>query len=120
MIRIAGVLTLLIVLYATLFITNPKAMQSSNLIDVGNRQGFYGVITLGVAVLIITGAIDLSIGSVVGLSAVVFGHLMSKGVHPFLAVAVVLAGGTLIGLFHGLLVTRLKLQAFLVTLCGLF
>jgi len=73
-----------------------------------------------VAVLIITGAIDLSIGSVVGLCVVTFGLLMLKGVNPVLAAGIVLAGGMLIGLFHGLLVTRLKLQSFLVTLCGLF
>lgn len=122
MARIAGVLSLLVALYIALYFADPEgnAFKRSNLIDVTNRQGFYGVITLGVAVLIITGAIDLSIGSVVGLSAVVFGQLMSKGVHPFLAMAAVLAGGTLIGVLHGLLVTRLKLQAFLVTLCGLF
>lgn len=122
MARIAGVLSLLVALYIALYFADAggNAFKRSNLIDVTNRQGFYGVITLGVAVLIITGAIDLSIGSVVGLSAVVFGLLMSRGVHPFLALAAVLAGGALIGLVHGLLVTRLKLQAFLVTLCGLF
>jgi ribose transport system permease protein len=122
MARIAGVLTLLVVLYIALYFADPagNAFKGSNLIDVTNRQGFYGVITLGVAVLIVTGAIDLSIGSVIGLSAVVFGLLMNNGVNPFLAMVAVLIGGALIGLCHGLLVTRLKLQAFLVTLCGLF
>jgi ribose transport system permease protein len=120
MARIAGVLSLLVGLYAALYFADPNAFKVSNLIDVTNRQGFFGVITLGVAVLIITGAIDLSIGSVVGLSAVVFGQLMQQGVNPYLALTAVLAGGVIIGLFHGLLVTRLKLQAFLVTLCGLF
>jgi len=120
MLRIAGVVTLLVALYATLFWADPNAFSQRNLIDVANRQGLYGVITLGVAVLIITGAIDLSIGSVVGLSAVGFGLLMARGVHPLAAIAIVLVGGGLIGLVHGLLVTRLKLQSFLVTLCGLF
>src|SRR5687768_11663927 len=120
MARIAGVLSLLIGLYIALYFADPNAFRRGNLIDVTNRQGFYGVITLGVAVLIITGAIDLSIGSVIGLSAVVFGQLMHRGMNPFVAMGAVLTGGVVIGLFHGLLVTRLKLQAFLVTLCGLF
>ncbi|WP_020470950.1 ABC transporter permease [Zavarzinella formosa] len=120
MLRIAGVLAILVALYATLFITNPNAVNASNLVDVANRQGFYGVLTLGVAILIITGSIDLSMGSVVGLSAVGFGLMMSKGIHPFLALLVILLGGAAIGCLHGLLVTRMKLQAFLVTLCGLF
>jgi ribose transport system permease protein len=120
MLRIAGVVTLLVVLYATLFASDPNALGRSNLIDVANRQGFFGVLTLGVAVLIITGAIDLSIGSVVGLSAIAFGLLMGNGLNPIAAAGICLLGGTLIGLLHGVLVTRLKLQAFLVTLCGLF
>ena len=133
MLRICGVLSLLVALYVTLYFSHHNALSQSNLIDVANRQGFYGVLTLGVAVLIITGAIDLSIGSVVGLSAILFGVLM-RGievkllgtttqvgpVHPYLALPMVLLVGVAIGVMHGLLVTRLKLQAFLVTLCGLF
>lgn len=120
MLRIAGVLVLLLALYGTLGYADANAFGASNLIDVTNRQGFFAVLTLGVAVLIITGAIDLSIGSVAGLSAITFGLLMGKGYHPAFALAVVLLGGMAIGLVHGLLVTQLRLQAFLVTLCGLF
>lgn len=120
MLRIAGVLTLLISLYVTLPLADKNALGFSNLIDVANRQGFFGILTLGVAVLIVTGAIDLSIGSVAGLAAITFGLLMWEGVPPIFAVGIVLLGGMLVGLAHGLLVTRMKLQAFLVTLCGLF
>ena len=130
MTRIAGVVVLLVSLYVVLWFADPNAFGRSNLIDVTNRQGLYGVITIGVAVLIVTGAIDLSIGSVVGLSAIVAGLLMTSGInvlgyrsgpiHPYLAVPIVLVMGAVIGLINGLLVTRLKLQAFLVTLCGLF
>jgi ribose transport system permease protein len=130
--RIAGVLTLLVALYVALYFADPggNSFKESNLIDVTNRQGLFGVITVGVAVLIVTGAIDLSIGSVVGFSAVAAGLMMTSGinvagfrtgpVHPYLAVPIVLAMGVVIGLINGLLVTRLKLQSFLVTLCGLF
>lgn len=130
--RIAGVLTLLIALYVALYFADKSgnAFKESNLIDVTNRQGLYGVITVGVSVLIVTGAIDLSIGSVVGFSAVAAGLMMTSGinvagiktgpVHPFLAVPIVLGMGVVIGLINGLLVTRLRLQSFLVTLCGLF
>ncbi len=120
MLRIAGVVTMLVVLYAYLFYLNPNAIRASNLIDVANRQGFSGILTLGVAILIITGAIDLSIGSLVGLSAIGFGVMISEGLHPYVALLAVLLGGGAIGTVHGLLVTRLKLQAFLVTLCGMF
>lgn len=118
--RVAGILALLIALYALLFWSNPNASGSSNLIDLANRQGFYGVMTLGVGVLMISGGIDLSIGSVVALGAVLFGWMMQKGVHPYAAMAATVGVGCAIGVIHGLLVTGLRLQAFLVTLCGLF
>jgi ribose transport system permease protein len=130
MARIAGVVVLLVVLYTWLGFAHRNGLSSSNLIDVTNRQGLWGVITVGVAVLIVTGAIDLSIGSVVGFSAIVLGLLTTGGIniagmhsgpiHPYAAVPIVLALGIVIGLVNGLLVTRLKLQSFLVTLCGLF
>jgi ribose transport system permease protein len=130
--RILGVAALLIGLYVglvgTYFQTAPGGEPSSrtrervgaNLVSVGNLQGRLGIITLGAALVIITGGIDLSIGSVVGCSAVLFGVLMDAGVHPYLAFPLVLLTGAVIGLGNGLLITRLKLQPFLVTLCGMF
>ena len=116
--RIVGVIALLVILYAVLLARHETTW--SGLSVVANRQGFYGIITIGAALLIITGGIDLSIGSVVAFSAVLFAHLITKGVHPYLALPITVGVGMLIGLINGLLVTRLKLQAFLVTLCGMF
>jgi ribose transport system permease protein len=118
--RILGVLGLVIALYVVLFNTHANAGKSDNLIDVANLQGRYGLITLGVALVIITGGIDLSIGSVVGCGAILFGTLMVDGVHPYAAVPLVILFGLAVGIVNGLLVTRLKLQPFLVTLCGMF
>jgi ribose transport system permease protein len=74
-----------------------------------------------VAMVIIAGGIDLSIGSVVALCATIMAVLLAqKGWHPLLALPTVLAIGAGIGLFHGLLITKLRVQAFIVTLCGLF
>lgn len=120
MTRILGVLGLLITLYATLIISNPKAGQPGNLIDVANRQGLFGIMTLGAALVIIIGGIDLSIGSVVGCGAILFGVLMEEGIPPVIAVIMVVSFGMTVGNINGLLVTRLKLQPFLVTLCGMF
>jgi ribose transport system permease protein len=119
--RILGVVSLLVGMYALLFAADfDNASKWSNLKNVLNQQAFFGVLTLGVGVLIVAGGIDLSIGSVVGASAVGFGVLMRSGVHPLQSMAIVLGCGIAVGLINGLLVTRLKLQPFLVTLCGLF
>ena len=118
--RIAGVLVLLAAMYAAMFAADPKSAAVSNLLELANQQGFYGVLTLAAAALILSGSIDLSLGSVVALGAVVFVALMKQGVPPYAAVALTVLAGGLIGLAHGLLVSRLKLQSFLVTLCGMF
>ena len=120
MTRILGVLGLVLVLYGALFASHDKAGEVGNLIDVANYQGQYGLITLGAALVIITGGIDLSVGSVVACGAVLFGLLTTRGTHPYLAVPIVVAFGASVGLVNGLLITRLRLQPFLVTLCGMF
>ena len=121
MTRLLGVLLMVLILYALLMGFFEKARSLDNHQVLARRLGFYGVLTLGVGVLIVTGGIDLSIGSLVGLSAVAFGYLMNERRWPPLpAAALVIAASVAIGLFHGLLVTGLRLQPFLVTLCGLF
>ena len=118
--RIAGVLVLLCVMYGALYASNDNAFSSGNLIDVANRQGFYGVMTLAAGLMILSGGIDLSLGSVVALGAILFGVLMKNGIHPVVALGVTVLAGSFIGLVQGLLVNGLKLQSFLVTLCGMF
>jgi ribose transport system permease protein len=115
-----GVFLLLAVLYGSLMASSPNASSLANHQILAGRLGFYGVLTLGVGLLIISGGIDLSIGSVVGLSAVAFAALLGRGFPPLAAMSIVLAASLVIGLIHGLLVTGLGLQPFLVTLCGLF
>jgi ribose transport system permease protein len=119
-VRLAGVGGLLTVLLVTLLSVNMNAADASNGFAILNRHGAFGVIGLGVAVLIITGEIDLSIGSVAGMSAVLFGVLMMKGVPPLAAGGLVVLAGVGVGLVNGLLVTGLRVQSFLVTLCGMF
>lgn len=120
MTRLLGILLMVLLLYATLMGTFEHARSLDNHHVLARRLGFYGVLTLGVGVLIISGGIDLSIGSLVALSAVSFGLLMKLGVSPVNATLLVVAGAAGVGLLHGLLVTLLGLQPFLVTLCGLF
>src|SRR5262249_3084743 len=116
--RLLGILLMVLALYGTMLLSDPNARSLENQQNIAQRMGFFGVLTLGAGILIVSGGIDLSIGSVVGLTAVVVALLWEKRWPPVLAVAVVLAGSPFIGLFHGLLVTKLRLQPFIVTLCG--
>ena len=119
-VRLLGVSLMLLVLYALLLVR----VSLHNLFNIqetiAQDIGYYGLSTVGVGVLIVSGGIDLSVGSVVGLGAVCFGLMVENEVSPWAAAAAVLAGSAVIGLAHGLLVTRLRLQPFLVTLCGMF
>src|SRR5262245_53440938 len=103
--------------------TRVRTAVVNNNYNLVERVGLSGIICLGVALLIISGGIDLSIGSVVGLSATLLAMLLRKddfGWQPTVAIPAVLLMGALVGLVNGLLVTKVKVQAFVVTLCGLF
>jgi ribose transport system permease protein len=119
--KLLGLAVFLLVLYVALLLADPGARSAYNHFNLGKRIGLYGIISLGAGLLIIAGGIDLSIGSVVGLCSTVMAILLvDKDWHPLPAMAAVLSLGAGIGLVHGLLVTRVRVQAFVVTLCGLF
>ncbi len=83
--------------------------------------GLFGVLSLGQAFVIITGGIDLSVGSVVALVSIVAAVLLrDKGLSPLMAVPISLGLAAVIGLWHGFLVAKVRMQPFVVTLCGLF
>jgi ribose transport system permease protein len=119
--RLAGIALMVVVLYGLLVGNYETARSVDNHLSLARQLGFFGVLTIGAGVLIVSGGIDLSMGSLVGLGAVAFGTMVQrKGIPAPVAALIVLFGSSLAGLFHGLLVTKLRLQPFLVTLCGLF
>ncbi len=84
-------------------------------------NAFLGVIAVGLTFVILTGGIDLSIGAMVGCSGIVLATLIqSKGWHPLFAIIAVLLMGILLGIGHGILVSKFEIAPFLATLAGLF
>src|SRR5262249_17018406 len=82
--------------------------------------GMYGIFSIGAGIVIITGGIDLSVGSMLALLGVLLSMmLMEWHWPPVLALAAILGCGIVLGGIHGLLITRIKIQPFIVTLCGL-
>lgn len=115
-----GIFALLVVICAFTAWRSPSFLSAYNVQNTIRWTGLYGIISIGVAFVIVTGGIDLSIGSVVGLVGSVLALLLgTKGWSVPAALAVVLALSLAIGLLHGLLITRVGLQPFVVTLCGL-
>lgn len=118
--KVIAIILLLVVICALTGAANPRFFGPANLENLLQRTSLYGLLGIGAAFVIITGGIDLSIGSVVGLSATALPWLLNEVGLPIpIALALVLAGSALIGLGHGLLITRYRLQPFVVTLCGL-
>ena len=112
---------LLAVLTAVCAYLEPRFISVDGIGLILKYAGLYGLIALGVSFVIITGGIDLSIGSWIGLSAVLFPVLLRDyGLSTSAALAVIILLSAAAGALHGLLITRLRLQPFLVTLCGLF
>jgi ribose transport system permease protein len=101
------------------FVTDTFATPQ-NLFNVTRNFAFVAIIALGMTVVIISGGIELSVGSIIALLGVIFVDLVAGGALPWgAAMIVVIALGCLMGLAHGMLVTRMGLQPFVVTLCGL-
>jgi ribose transport system permease protein len=118
-----GLFAFLLVIYAVLLAADPAARSAYNHFNLARRVGMEGIVCIGAGLLIITGGIDLSLGSVVGFSVALTVTLLRRedfAWQPFPAMLVVILIGGFIGLVNGVLVTKVRVQAFVVTLCGMF
>ena len=114
------VLLLLVVLCAIVAAASPQFLSIANLQNVGRLVGTYGIFSIGVGIVIITGGIDLSVGSICALLGILLSMMLVEWHWPAsLALAAIVALGAGLGGVHGLLIGRLRLQPFIVTLCGL-
>ena len=115
-----GISVLLFVLCAVTAIMNPKFLSPVNLVNTANLIGLYGIFSLGLGLVIITGGIDLSIGSMIALNGMLLVIALTDWHWPWpLGVAFALAVPMALGWAHGILITRFRMQPFIVTLCGL-
>jgi ribose transport system permease protein len=102
----------------TLFaIIGPESFSStSNLETIARQTAIVGSAALGMTLIIISGGIDLSVGSMIALVTVVVAALLQSGVDPLLAALGGIAVGAFCGFINGFLITRLKVVPFIVTL----
>jgi ribose transport system permease protein len=115
-----GTFVLLVLLCAVVTALNPRFLAPANLQNMARLIGAYGIFSIGLGVVIITGGIDLSVGSVFALLGVLLSMMLTQwGLPSALAVLAVIGIAVAIGAFHGFLITRMQMQPFIVTLCGL-
>ena len=115
-----AIFLLLVVLCAIVTALNPRFLSPANLQNTARLIGAFGIFSLGLGLVIITGGIDLSVGSSFALLGVLLSMMLTEWHLPWpLAVVAIVALAAVLGAVHGLLITRLRLQPFVVTLCGL-
>ena len=111
-----GAFIALALLVIVLSVIEPSFRAPSNLMNLLRQASFNGLIAFGMTLVILSDGIDLSVGSVFALSAIICAELLVSGMPAVLAVLIALVVGTLLGAISGLLVTKGRLQPFIATL----
>ena len=121
----------LAVVFAYFAVTTPNFLDIETLLIVAKHVAIYAILGIGQTFVILTAGIDLSVGSIVGISGMVAGAMLTQGIHigwlgltiypsAFETVLIALAVGVGIGLFSGLLITQLGVAPFIATLGTLY
>lgn len=111
-----GTILALIILMVFVSILNPTFLQANNLMNLMRQLIINGFIALGMTFVILTGGIDLSVGSTLALTSAIFAGLLQNGMNTGLAILVAIGLGLVLGLINGVLITKGKLAPFIVTL----
>lgn len=118
--KILGIFGLLLFICVATALMSDRFLTEFNIENLIRRSALFGILSIGAAFVIITAGIDLSIGSVVCLIGCLTPWMLVHHELPVPLMLLIIASiSLLIGLTHGLLITKVKLQPFVVTLCGL-
>ncbi len=116
--RSAGVLAILLILVVGATIATPdhNFIRTANLQTLLSLGSEFGIVVLGIGLLMIAGEFDLSIGSVLAFCSLMFTFLIAVPINPFIAALITLACGSLIGMINGLITVKAKVVSFIATL----
>jgi rhamnose transport system permease protein len=115
-IRAGGLVVLLLAEFAVFAALSPDFLTESNVYNIATQGTENGILALGMAIVIASGGIDLSVGAILALSSITMGYAVQQGAPLPVAVATCLLTGLACGLGNGLLVVLLRLHPLLVTL----
>lgn len=111
-----AMLIALFILLIFFSVTAEGFLSSTNIFNILRQVAVNGIAAVGMTMVIITGGIDISAGSMMGVASVCCATLMVSGVHPVFAVVLVLVLGLIIGLCHGFFVHNVNLPPMITTL----
>jgi ribose transport system permease protein len=118
--KLTGIAVILSVLVGVLILTAENFASERNALNLTRQIGFLGIYSMGAGIVIVTGGIDLSVGSLIGLVGILLSLALRQweiGVAGGVAFCLAVSGG--LGWVHGFLITKVRLQPFVVTLCAL-
>lgn len=110
----------LIIIYCAFGLINNTVFTGQNVMNLLRSMSKYLLIGIAQSYVLITGNIDLSIGSLAGMSAMIIATLMTMGMNPFAAILITLASCLVVGVINGFLVGKYKLPPFIATLGTMF
>ena len=106
----------LLVLITIVTILSPSFLSTKNIFNILRQTSVNGIIATGMTFVILTGGIDLSVGSILAISGAVCASLLASGQNIIIAVLAALIIGAMVGFLDGFMITKGKLQPFIATL----
>ncbi len=110
---------ILIVLFLFFGVKSPVFLKVDTLMKLLKQASIYGIIAIGMTFVITSSGIDLSVGSVVGLSGIVVSMCMVSGIPVILSILIAIGASMLVGLFNGVLVHNAKVPPFIATMASM-
>jgi len=111
-----GLFLVVILIVIVMRFLSPVFLTSKNIMNVLRQISMNGILAIGMTFVILTGGIDLSVGSVVAITGVIVGNLMEQGTNWLVACLVALVASALVGVINGSLVAYVGFQPFIATL----
>ena len=114
--RELGVFIALVIMIIIMSFASPYFLRSENIFNILRNMSTISIMAIGITMVIVTGGIDLSVGSVLGITGMFAARMIYEGVPDWLAIIMGFASGFLLGSINGLIITKLSVNPFITTL----
>jgi ribose/xylose/arabinose/galactoside ABC-type transport system permease subunit len=111
-----GLLVVILVICVIMSLVKPVFLSGENILNVLRQVSINGILAIGITFVIMTGGIDLSIGSIMAVTAVLVGSFLEQGHNMVTAIAIGIGGAVIFGIFNGILISVSGLPPFIATL----
>jgi ribose/xylose/arabinose/galactoside ABC-type transport system permease subunit len=114
-----GLLVIIMAIVVIMSLVKPVFLSGENILNVLRQVSINGILAIGITFVIMTGGIDLSIGSIVAVTAVLVGSFLEQGYGMVFAITIGMAGALVFGIFNGVLISVGGLPPFIATLANM-